>query len=171
MWPETTSIKFHGEVKIKHLLGKRVEVYWAGSRVSKRWKSATVAAHEQHGKSGSSTTTILTTRETSFSLRNFSPRNLPSGDSREMSELRDGVSFSRGWRWKFYTSTSNRRGLWVSLKDVYTRDYTCVTPTNKYARSSALLPQTGGGHGFHLNTSTPVTTHALLQQINKLSKT
>ena len=37
-------------VTIKHLLGKRVEVYWAGSCVSKRWKSATVAAHEQHSK-------------------------------------------------------------------------------------------------------------------------
>ena len=35
---------------IEHILGKRVEMYWAGSRVSKRWKSATVAAHEQHGK-------------------------------------------------------------------------------------------------------------------------
>ena len=27
-----------------------MEVYWAGSRVSKRWKSETVAAHEQHCK-------------------------------------------------------------------------------------------------------------------------
>ena len=35
---------------IEHLLGKRVEVYWAGSRVSKRWKSATVATHERHGE-------------------------------------------------------------------------------------------------------------------------
>ena len=34
-------------------------------------------------------------------------------------------------RWKFYTSSSNRRGLRVPLKDVCTRDYTCVTPTNK----------------------------------------
>ena len=44
------ALKFRREVTIEHLLGKRVEVYWAGSRVSKRWKSATVAAHEQHGK-------------------------------------------------------------------------------------------------------------------------
>ena len=36
------ALKFRGEVTIEHLLGKRVEVYWAGSRVSKRWKSATV---------------------------------------------------------------------------------------------------------------------------------
>ena len=35
---------------IKLLLEKRVEVYWTGSRVSKRWKSATFAAHERHGK-------------------------------------------------------------------------------------------------------------------------
>ena len=63
---------------------------------------------------------------------------------------------------KFYTSTSNRRGLRVPLKDVCTRDYTCVTPTDKYARSSALLPQTGGGHGFHLNTSALMTTHVYM---------
>ena len=44
------ALKFRREVTIKHLLGKRVEVYWAGSRVSKRWKSATMAAHEQHGE-------------------------------------------------------------------------------------------------------------------------
>ena len=31
---------------------------------------------------------------------------------------------------------------------MYTRDYTCVTPANKYARSSALLPQTGGGRAL-----------------------
>ena len=35
---------------IEHLLGKRVEVYWVGSHVSKRWKYTTVAAHEQHSK-------------------------------------------------------------------------------------------------------------------------
>ena len=39
-------------------------------------------------------------------------------------------------------------------------------------RSSAKAGQAvkGGGHGFHLNTSAPVTTHVLLQQMNKLSK-
>ena len=34
--------------------------------------------------------------------------------------------------------------------------------------SSTLLPQTGGGYGFHLNTSAPVTTRASPQQINTL---
>ena len=43
------ALKFRGDVTIEHLLGKQVEVYWAGSRVSKRWNSATVAAQEQHG--------------------------------------------------------------------------------------------------------------------------
>ena len=43
-------LKVRGEVTIEQLLGKHLEVYWAGSHVSKRWKSATVAAHEQHGK-------------------------------------------------------------------------------------------------------------------------
>ena len=36
-----------------------------------------------------------------------------------------------------------RSWLQVPLKHKCTHDYTCVTPTNKYARSSALLPQTG----------------------------
>ena len=40
------ALKFRGDVTIKHLLGKRMEVYWAESHVSKRWKSAIVAAHE-----------------------------------------------------------------------------------------------------------------------------
>ena len=44
------ALKFRGEVTIEHLLGKRVEVYWAESRVYTRWKSATVAAHERNGK-------------------------------------------------------------------------------------------------------------------------
>ena len=35
---------------IEHLLGKHVVVYWVGSCVSKRWKSATVGFHERHGK-------------------------------------------------------------------------------------------------------------------------
>ena len=34
--------------------------------------------------------------------------------------------------------------------------------------SSTLLPQTGGGYGFHLNTSAPVTRRASPQQINML---
>ena len=44
------ALKFRGDVTIEHLLQKRMEVYWAGSRVSKRWKSTTIAAHERHGK-------------------------------------------------------------------------------------------------------------------------
>ena len=44
------ALQFHRDMTIEHLLGKHVEVNWAGSRVSKRWKSATVAAHERHGK-------------------------------------------------------------------------------------------------------------------------
>ena len=35
--------------------------------------------------------------------------------------------------------------------------------------SSTLLPQTGGGYRFHLNTSVPVTTRVSLQQINTLT--
>ena len=44
------TLNIRGDVTTEHLLGKRVEVYWAGSRVSRRWKSATVAAHERHGE-------------------------------------------------------------------------------------------------------------------------
>ena len=33
---------------------------------------------------------------------------------------------------------------------------------------STLLPQTGGGYRFHLNTRAPVSTCASLQQINTL---
>ena len=66
-------------------------VYWVGSRVSKRWKSATVAAHERHGEFWLEYDDHFDNKGNQF----FLEKMLTSGGLRErlVYELREGVSF------------------------------------------------------------------------------
>ena len=69
------------------------------------------------------------------------------------------------------SSTSTYSATSSTSTSATTSINTSASASTSTVGSSTLLPQTGWGYGFHLNTSAPVTTHALLQQINKLSKT
>ena len=63
--------------------------------MSKRWKSATVAAHEQHGEFWLEYDDHFNNKGNQFFLEKLLTEKSPSGGLRErmVSELQDGVSF------------------------------------------------------------------------------
>ena len=128
-------LKFRWDVTIKHLLGKRLEVYWRDHVYQRDGSLQPFLPMSNTASSGLSTTTISTTKETSF----------PWETAHQ--EISPVEVWGRGWGVSSGTESHSKEGG---------------------IGSSTLLPQTGGGYRFHLNTSAPVTTHASLQQINKL---